>query len=109
MQEETGLLVRIERPIGEIHYRYVVRVRSLRVEKVVHHYLMEPRGGDVADHDHEYDIAAWVEAQDAMRRLTYDNERDMLRRALELLEFADEGDGGRVDGRRSGGSREAAG
>ena len=96
----TGLLVEIARPIAEIHYSYVVRSHNIRVAKVVHHFLMEPRGGDVADHDHEYDVAAWVEAQDAMRRLTYDNERDMLRLALEFLES----DPGQGDG-----SREAAG
>ena len=100
VQEETGLLVEIARPIAEIHYSYVVRSHNIRVAKVVHHFLMEPRGGDVADHDHEYDVAAWVEAQDAMRRLTYDNERDMLRLALEFLES----DPGQGDG-----SREAAG
>ena len=100
VQEETGLRVEIARPISQIHYSYLVRSRGIRVDKVVHHYLMEPRGGDVNDHDHEYDLAAWVEAQEAMRRLTYDNERDMLRLALELLEL----EPGRGDG-----SREAAG
>ncbi len=100
VQEETGLRVEITRPIAEMHYSYVVRSRRIRVAKVVHHYLMVARGGDVADHDHEYDLAAWVDAQVAMERLTYDNERDMLRLALELLEL----ESGRGDG-----VREAAG
>jgi len=103
VQEETGLRVEIARPISEIHYSYVVRSLRLRVDKVVHHYLMEPRGGDVADHDHEYDLAAWVESQDALRRLTYDNERDMLRLALELLELLERESG------QGEGAREAAG
>lgn len=100
VQEETGLRVEIARPISEVHYSYVVRSLRIRVDKVVHHYLMRPRGGDVADHDHEYDVAAWVEAQDAMGRLTYDNERDMLRLALELLD---------LDPGQGEGAREAAG
>lgn len=100
VREETGLCVEIARPIGQIHYSYMVPDPGFRVVKVVHHYLMTARGGDLEDHDHEYDIAAWVGAPDALRRLTYDNERDMLRLALELVP---------LERGREGCSQEAAG
>ena len=90
VQEETGLHVEIVCPISEIRYSYVIRSESIYVAKVVHYYLMEPLGGDVSEHDEEYDLAVWIEVQEAMNRLTHDNDRDVLRRALELLQPASE-------------------
>ena len=98
VEEETGLRVEIARPIGEIRYAYMTR-GGVRVAKVVHHYLMTASGGDPGDHDDEYDIVAWLPAAQALRRLTYDDERDMLRLALELVALE----------RDRGGSEEAAG
>ena len=98
VEEETGLRVEIVRPIGEIRYAYMTR-RGARVSKVVHHYLMTASGGDTEDHDYEYDLVEWVPAPRALGRLTYDNERDMLRLALEFIALESP----------RGGSEEAAG
>ena len=84
VEEETGLRVEIVRPIGELRYVYMTRAGA-RVSKVVHHYLMTASGGGTEHHDDEYDLVEWVPAQRALGRLTYDNERDMLRHALEFI------------------------
>lgn len=87
--EETGLEVAISPAggrIGSISYSYMVADRGVRVEKDVHHYLMEPRGGDVRLHDHEYDVAGWFDIHEAQRRLTYGNERSILERAGLLID-----------------------
>ena len=59
VHEETGLQVRILDTIGDIHYRFVRDGR--RIDKTVHYYLMEATGGDLADHDHEFEEVRWFE------------------------------------------------
>ncbi|OGN82056.1 MAG: hypothetical protein A3G84_01395 [Chloroflexi bacterium RIFCSPLOWO2_12_FULL_71_12] len=80
VREETGLDVRIVRPIGEIEYWFALPRR--RVHKIVHFFLMEALGGDTSRHDHEYDEVRWVPVEDARRMLTFDTYREMLERAL---------------------------
>ena len=81
VREETGLEVEIVRPIGVIDYWFAVP--GERVHKLVHFFLMRPRGGDVSEHDHEYDDVRWVPVAEARRLLTYDTYREMLDRAVE--------------------------
>ncbi|HKY50549.1 MAG TPA: NUDIX hydrolase [Candidatus Limnocylindria bacterium] len=81
VREETGLAVSIVAPIGVTDYWFAVP--GERVHKFVHFFLMRAEGGDVADHDHEYDDVRWVSARDARRMLSYETYREMLDRALE--------------------------
>jgi len=80
VREETGLDVRIVRPIGQMEYWFALPRR--RVHKVVHFYLMEALGGDTSRHDHEYDEVRWVPVDDARRMLSFETYREMLERAL---------------------------
>jgi 8-oxo-dGTP pyrophosphatase MutT (NUDIX family) len=94
VREETGLDVRIVRPLGTIEYWFALppgvgapgrRARqreATRVHKTVHFFLMEALGGDTAHHDHEYDEIRWVPVEEARRLLTFDTYREMLDRAL---------------------------
>ena len=50
------------------------------VQKVVHHFLFEPVGGDVTLHDHEYDVVEWVDIHEAPARMSYANERAVVER-----------------------------
>jgi 8-oxo-dGTP pyrophosphatase MutT (NUDIX family) len=97
VSEETGLHVRIVRKVGEIDYWFTRVEMGKRFHKRVHHYLMAPVGGDVANHDQEYDEVRWVPASEAARMLTFPDEVEMLRRAVALLH--EKGEGVR-DGRR---------
>ena len=54
--------------------------------KRVHHYLMARIGGDSADHDHEYDEVRWFPASEALKKLTFADEVEILRRAVALME-----------------------
>ncbi len=78
--EETGLQVRIVGTIGDIHYRFVRD--GTRIDKTVHYYLMEPTGGDLADHDHEFDEVRWFGLGEAEAVMRFPTERDILARAL---------------------------
>jgi 8-oxo-dGTP pyrophosphatase MutT (NUDIX family) len=88
VSEETGLEVAIAIPhgrIGSISYSYALPGEGVRVQKDVHHYLMQSHGGDVSLHDDEYEQAQWFDIHEAERRLTYGNERSILARAGGLI------------------------
>ena len=81
--EETGLEVRITGPLDSIDYRFVQG--GVRIHKTVHYFLMEPTGGDLAHHDHEFEEVRWVPLHEASGLLTFDTERALVGRAAELL------------------------
>ncbi|HEY7340594.1 MAG TPA: NUDIX hydrolase [Ktedonobacterales bacterium] len=81
--EETGIQARIVGDLGSIQYSF--GRRGVRYEKEVRHFLMEATGGDVSLHDAEYDEARWFGLAEAMRRLTYANETEVVRRAEALI------------------------
>jgi 8-oxo-dGTP pyrophosphatase MutT (NUDIX family) len=86
VSEETGLEVSIVEPISEIAYSFHVTDGRVRIDKVVHHFLMTATGGDVSRHDHEYDLVSWYGVTEALRLMTYDNERTVVERARARLD-----------------------
>ena len=80
VNEETGLKVNLIDKLGEVEYRYERRGRA--VHKRVAFFLFDYVSGDLADHDHEIEDARWMPIAEAAEALTYDGERDMVRRAL---------------------------
>ena len=85
VREETGLDVEAVEKLGTIDYWFVLK--GFRIHKLVHHWLMRPVGGDVSHHDHEYDDVAWFPIEDAIRKVTYENERNIVREAARRLGF----------------------
>jgi 8-oxo-dGTP pyrophosphatase MutT (NUDIX family) len=86
-REETGVDGVIERPLGDIEYWYVRNQDGgrVRVHKRVSFFLLRCTGGDVADHDDEVTEAAWAPIAEAPRRLAFEAERDVVRRAAAAL------------------------
>ena len=78
--EETGVTARLIELLGDVEYRYERKGR--RVHKGVRFFLFEYERGDLADHDHEIEEAEWLPLGDAATRLTYEGEREMVRRAI---------------------------
>jgi 8-oxo-dGTP pyrophosphatase MutT (NUDIX family) len=78
--EETGLEVRIVATVGDVRYTFVRAGR--RIDKTVHYFLMEAVGGDLADHDHEFEAVGWFELGEAEALMSYGSEREVLARAL---------------------------
>lgn len=83
VREETGLEVAPEEEIGSIRYWFVRE--GVRYHKTVHHYLFVPVGGSLEAHDAEYDRAEWFEVEEACRRLSYQNEVEIVRKAAEMV------------------------
>jgi 8-oxo-dGTP pyrophosphatase MutT (NUDIX family) len=77
--EETGVVAAPIEKLGEIGYTYE-RKRGL-VDKRVAFWLFEYRSGDL-NPDHEIAEARWMPLEEAAEALTYEGEREMVRRAL---------------------------
>jgi 8-oxo-dGTP pyrophosphatase MutT (NUDIX family) len=81
--EETGLEVRITGPLDSIEYTFVQS--GTRIHKTVHYFMMAATGGDLANHDHEFDEVRWIPFADAPTMLTFETERALVARAAELV------------------------
>ena len=86
VREEAGVDAAPRGELGAVRYWYMRKGR--RIAKQVDFYLFDYLGGDVADHDHEVEAARWIDAEEAAGKLTYDGERQMVRRALSRLDRA---------------------
>ena len=89
VQEETGLAVEIEQPLGHIEYWFQAPERGARCHKRVYFFLMRAVGGNVADHDAEFDAVEWFAPERAAAILTYPNEAEVLNRALAAVSAYD--------------------
>jgi 8-oxo-dGTP pyrophosphatase MutT (NUDIX family) len=83
VSEETGLEVRITDRLDAIEYTFVKA--GTRIHKTVHYFMMEPVGGDLARHDHEFDQVRWIDFAEASDILTFDTERALVARAADRL------------------------
>lgn len=81
--EETGLDVRITGPLGSIAYTFVQS--GTRIHKTVHYFLMEPVGGTLDRHDHEFDQVRWIDFAEAATLLTFETERALVAHAASVL------------------------
>jgi len=84
VREETGLEADVVAELGTVEY-WFTDFHGERVEKIVHYYLMVPTGGDIADHDDEFDEVGWFHIAEAQRVLTHQNQMPILHRAAELI------------------------
>lgn len=82
VREETGLEVELVRELGEVRYWY--RRDGKSIDKSVTFFEFRAVGGDFADHDDEVEEVRWMPVRDALGKLTFDGERDMLRKAAGL-------------------------
>lgn len=85
VQEETGLEPVIEDRIRSIDYWFTDKDNEVRYHKTVHFYLMRSVGGHVSLHDPEFDVVQWFPYEEAVDRLAYPNEADVLREAFGLI------------------------
>lgn len=86
VSEETGLKVEAGPKVGDIHYPVKSRSKPKGRMKTVLYYLMSPVGGDLSEHDDEFDQVEWFDAADAIRTLTHENEARIVEKALAMAE-----------------------
>jgi ADP-ribose pyrophosphatase YjhB (NUDIX family) len=83
VREETGLVVRIVSPLDAIKYTFVQR--GTRIHKTVHYFMMEPMGGGLENHDHEFEEVRWVAFDEAPELLSFETERSLVGLAASRL------------------------
>ncbi len=88
-REETGLEVETLQPLTTIDYWYVQPARGKnppeRVHKFVHYFLMRRTGGDPTQHDAETEEVQLLEQQQAIERVSFKSERDVIAEAFRVL------------------------
>jgi 8-oxo-dGTP pyrophosphatase MutT (NUDIX family) len=92
-EEETGFKVSIDQPLGQVAYFYARRESPsgplLRIFKRVNFFLMHHRGGDSSRHDDEIQDVRWFGIDDAVRKASHRNERELIVKAAQLLDQAE--------------------
>ena len=86
VREETGLLGEIIDEIGKISYWYFSKDENVKFNKTVYFYLMEYKSGSTDAHDHEVDEARWFLIDEAINKLTYKGEKEILQKARQMIE-----------------------
>ena len=84
VREETGLSARVINKIGSIDYWFYWKTR--KIHKVVHFFILRYTGGSTANHDHEVERSKWFSMEDAMTRIVYKNELQILRKAKKMID-----------------------
>ena len=87
VREETGLVARPEHRLPPIEYWFVEREGEERVRhhKKVYFFLMRWEGGDPSEHDWEVEDVRWFPLDQAIERVRYKTEREVLERARGIL------------------------
>jgi 8-oxo-dGTP pyrophosphatase MutT (NUDIX family) len=81
VREETGVSSRVLAPLSGIEYWFVDKEHQ-RVHKKVDYYLLAYVGGDAADFDaNEVSGAGWFSWDEGLARLSFENERQVVREA----------------------------
>ena len=85
VEEETGIKPQIVFKIGTTQYWFTRPNDKARCHKTVHYYLMNPVSGDTFLHDAEYEEVAWFPVNIAIKKLTYDNDVQMVKKAVDIF------------------------
>ena len=90
VQEETGLLGELVKPLEKIEYWYVWNEDAgpVRIHKYVDFFLFRYVSGSTDDHDDEVDEARWYPLAEAQKTLSFDGERGVMRLAAKEIEAA---------------------
>lgn len=84
VEEEGGVEVRLVGKIGTSQYFYVFS--GQKIFKTVIYFLMEYLKDKKEGHDHEVDETAFVDFDEAEGRLTFKDDKEMLKKGREILE-----------------------
>lgn len=82
VREEGGVEAKILDKVG--YSKYVYSLKNERIFKIVTYFLMKYISGDPKYHDWEVEEAGWYEPEDAFKRLTFSQDKELLKKALEM-------------------------
>lgn len=85
VREETGLTGEILEEIGKTSYWYSRKQKTVKIYKTVYFFLIKYLSGSTDDHDHEVDEARWFTVDEAIEKLKYKGEKDLMRKAKLII------------------------
>lgn len=83
--EETGHLAQVGCIIDEIHYYFFLNENQTYYHKTVKFYIMRVLEENSQQRDEEADDVAWFDFPEAMRKLSYLNEKKILKKAQRMF------------------------
>jgi 8-oxo-dGTP pyrophosphatase MutT (NUDIX family) len=83
VEEETGVLGKIERPLVPIDYWFVLE--GEKIKKTVYYFLMTVVSEDISSHDEEMENVEWIPKADVENRLTYPSDKKVWKEVQELI------------------------
>lgn len=83
VEEETGVLGRIIKPIPPVTYWYVWEKEKRK--KTVYYFIMEYVSGDITKHDNEMEAIEWLHVDKVEERLTYKTDKEAWLEAKRML------------------------
>jgi 8-oxo-dGTP pyrophosphatase MutT (NUDIX family) len=83
VEEETGVKVKIIKPLTPIEYWYVFE--GEKIKKTVYYFLMEYISGDITKHDLEMENVEWLPESEVEKRLTYPSDKTVWQEASKLI------------------------
>lgn len=82
VKEEGGVEAEIQDKVG--YSKYVYTLHGKKIFKVVTYFLMKYISGDLKNHDFEVEEAGWYEPADALKQLTFPQDKNLFKKALEM-------------------------
>ncbi len=82
VREEGGIVAEI---IGKVGYsKYVYTFGGEKIFKVVTYFLMKYVSGNIKDHDFEVEASGWFDPEQALKQLSFSQDKALLKKALDL-------------------------
>lgn len=85
IEEETGLVGKIVDFLGEKSYWFYLKEENTKYRKTVSYFLLEHVGGTLENSCCEVDEAVWVPLEQAILKLSYRSDREIVETAKERL------------------------
>lgn len=87
--EETGLVGAVVDSLGERSYWFYLKSDNVKCRKTVSYFLLEYVGGDIEKYGWEVDEARWFPIDEAVGKVFYRSDKDILQKARELITVSD--------------------
>ncbi|OGE30531.1 hypothetical protein A3C59_05520 [Candidatus Daviesbacteria bacterium RIFCSPHIGHO2_02_FULL_36_13] len=82
VREEGGVEAEIIGKVGS--HKYVYTMDNEKIFKVVTYFLMKYKSGNIEDHDWEVSEIGWFTPEDALEKLTFTADIELLKKAVEM-------------------------
>ncbi len=88
VKEEGGVEAKILDKVG--YSKYIYTFNNEKIFKVVTYFLMEYISGSPKDHDWEMEDAGWFTPDEALKTLSFSQDKELLKKALLLIRSDDQ-------------------